>query len=162
MWQLRKIGGCRPQHKHLSGGAALTALVLTTGIAVGAEISGEVIGLDGSPLYRAPVCLKLNTETQDCLKLRFSDRKGKYSFKGLKEGGSYTVSIYLDKSASARKFETYKTYVWAPRSQSAELAHKNDAVALAPFVGKFNYSNYQRAIELTAVDSPNSGRSISR
>ncbi len=158
MWQLRKIGGCRPQRKHLCGGAAVTALALTSGIAVGAEISGEVIGLDGLPLYRAPVCLQLNTEAQDCLKLRFSDRKGKYSFKGLKAGGSYTVSIFLDKAASARKFETYKTYVWAPGSQSAELARKNDAVALTPFVGKFNYSNYQRAIELTAVDFPELGQ----
>ena len=154
MWQLtNKVGDQRqqkPRNLWIGGGA----LALVAGMAAGAEISGSVTGLDGAPLYRAPVCLQLATEAEECLKLRFSDRKGSYSFKGLKSGGSYTVSIYLDKSASARKFEAYKTYVWTPGLQTADLVRKNDAVVLAPFVGKFNYSNYQRAIELAAGDFP--------
>jgi hypothetical protein len=158
MWQLREVSSARPRPGVSLRWLGVPALALTAGVAAGAEISGVVTGLDGAPLYRAPVCLRLEADAQECLKLRFTDRKGEYSFKGLKTGDNYTVSIFLDKAASARKFEAYKTYVWTPGSQSTDLARKYDAVALAPFVGKFNYSNYQRAIQMTAADFPELGQ----
>ena len=154
MRQRTKQVGITLRQGKCCGRAAVAALALTSGIAAGAEIRGVVTDSGGVPLYRAPVCLQSGSGESGCSKLRFSDRKGKYSFKGLKAGGDYRVSIFLDKTASARKSETYKTYVWSPGSQAVELLRKNDAVALAPFIGKFNYSNFQRAIVFSAGDFP--------
>ena len=65
------------------------------------------------------------------------------------------MAIFLDKSASARKFETYRTYVWTPpATTTVAIERKNDSFVLEPFFGKFNYSNYQRAVELGAGDFP--------
>lgn len=153
MWRANVEAGNRSRSLCCSRWTAAAVLLLPT-LVVGAEITGAVIDINGAPLYRAPVCLSDAVGSGECVKLRLSDRNGQYSFNGLKAGDSYTVSIFLDRSASQRKSELYRTYTWSPLAQSAAIPGRNDVVVLAPFLGKFNYSNYQRAIELTASDFP--------
>ena len=130
----------------------MLALSTLAPMAVAAEINGKVTDAAGTPLYRAPLCLQIAAGSPGCIKRRFSDRKGEYAFNGLKTG-QYTVSIVTDKSPAARKLETYRTFVWSA-SQTAVIDSKNGSVLLSPFIGKFNYSNYQRVIELEAGNFP--------
>ena len=118
-----------------------------------ATIEGTVTGTDGEPLYKVPVCLKLGAADADCHRIRTTDQWGQYRFNGIKDG-DYTIEVFKDPSASGRRFETYRTYVWAPKNQSVSLAGKNASGTLDTFVGKFNFSNYQRAVTLTAADFP--------
>ena len=124
------------------------------GQAGAASIEGQVTDTAGKGLVKVPVCLKATSATESCAKTRYTDKRGGYSFKGLKTGGDYSVEILLDRSAAARKFESYRTYVWSPQAQHVSLVMKNGAIELAPFVGKFNFSNYQRSVRLTAADFP--------
>jgi hypothetical protein len=139
-----------------SRGAVFAAALLFSTfspLASSAELSGVVVDDAGAPLARAPVCLRETLEDPACLKLRFTDKKGGYSFNGLKRG-NYSLSIFSDRSAAARKFDEYKTYVWSPVQQSVSIAGDAKRVAGPDFIGKFNFSNYQRVIELTASDFP--------
>jgi hypothetical protein len=147
-----------------AGGAQATgatfrhAMGLTLGLACStawsAEIHGHVVDPTGAPLARAPVCLRAPPTASKCTKVRFSDRHGEYSFRGLKAGTEVAVEIFLDRSASARKFEQYATYVWSPRAQTASIVSKNDRVRVDRFTGKFNFSNFQRVVELSGTDFP--------
>lgn len=140
------------KHRVLSWAAVLSSSVIPT-LALAASISGTVVDSDGAPLYQVPVCLQESDQEQECIKLRFSDRQGKYSFNGLKVGGQYSLSIFYDKSAAARKFQAYRTYVWTP-SQVIAIENKRDAILLPAFEGTFGFSNFQRVIELVAADFP--------
>jgi hypothetical protein len=86
--------------------------------------------------------------------MRLTDKTGSYSFNGIKPGASYSLSVFTDKTAAARKFDEYRTYVWSPEERQVHIARKTDRVEVAPFIGKFNFSNFQRAIELSAADFP--------
>jgi hypothetical protein len=120
----------------------------------GAQIGGVVVTSTGAPLERAPVCLQASTDEGSCIKVRYTDRKGAYSFTGLKASTVYRLSIFSDKSAAARKFDEYKTYIFSPALQSVSVTKKNDRLTADPFEGKFNFSNYQRVIELVSADFP--------
>jgi hypothetical protein len=72
----------------------------------------------------------------------------------LKEGVSYQVSVYHDDTASGRRLQRYRSYVWAPLRQTAQPSSRQDTVALPAFTGKFNFSNFQREIALGAADFP--------
>lgn len=132
----------------------LGALILVQGGQISAAtIEGVVTSPAGEPLYKVPMCLKLDAADADCHRIRTTDQQGQYRFNGIKDG-NYTVEVFKDPSASGRRFETYRTYVWAPQSQVVSLAGKNASGTLDTFVGKFNFSNYQRAVTLTAADFP--------
>lgn len=131
---------------------ALSIIVAPASIA--ASIQGAVNNANGDPLTKVPICLKASSSSRDCVRLRRTDQRGKYQFNGLKAGQSYSVHIFQDTSASGRKFEQYKTYVWEPRSQPAAITAKNETLRLETFVGKFNFSNFQRVITLTSDDFP--------
>jgi hypothetical protein len=133
--------------------ASAVILAMAPMLTLSAEISGTVTDSAGAPLPKVPVCLQEAEVLQGCIKLRFSNRKGNYSFKGLKPGKSYSLSIFLDKSAAARKFEEYKTYVWTPR-QLVAIQNKRDVVTLPAFEGTFGFSNFQRVVELGVSDFP--------
>jgi hypothetical protein len=134
--------------------AGMIVLIVAPALAHGASITGAVVDSAGAPLYQVPVCLRdFDHEQRDCLKLRFSDRRGIYSFNGLKAGNRYSLSIFYDKSANARKFQEYTTYVWTP-SQSVAITDKKDSIVLPAFQGTFGFSNFQRVIELSASDFP--------
>lgn len=139
--------------KQLWRWASTLLLSLSPALALGASIGGAVVDSAGAPLYQVPVCLRDSDQEQECTKLRFSDRNGNYSFKGLKVGSRYSLSIFYDKSAAARKFQAYRTYVWTP-AQSVTIENKRDAVLLPTFQGTFDFSNFQRVIELVAADFP--------
>jgi hypothetical protein len=134
------------------GAAALTFAVASG--AVASSISGSIRDSQGEPLAKVPVCLALMPEAQTCLKVKFSDRKGNYSFNSARPGTDYVISVYSDKSARARKFDAHKSYVWAPGTQRVTLVGKRDDADLPPFIGKFNFSNYQRVIALSEADFP--------
>lgn len=134
--------------------AGLLTLLVSPSATLAASVTGTVVDSGGEPLSQVPVCLReAELEQQDCLKLRFSDRRGNYSFNGLKAGKDYSLSIFYDKSATARKFQKYTTYVWTP-SQSVAITNKRDSVLLPAFQGTFGFSNFQRVIELSASDFP--------
>jgi len=126
----------------------------TAGAAGAATIAGEAVDSSGMALSRVPVCLKTLNDGEGCSRLRHTDRQGAYRFNGIKPGSDYSVEIFLDKSAAARKFDNYRTYVWSPAEQPVTVSNRADSVYLAPFVGKFNFSNYQRVVQLTATDFP--------
>lgn len=134
--------------------ALLGALIMArAGQLPAATIEGVVTDTSGEPLYKVPVCLKLDAADADCHRIRNTDQRGQYRFNGIKDG-SYAVEVFQDQSASGRRFETYRTYVWAPKIRTVSLAGKNTAETIDPFVGKFNFSNYQRVVTLTAADFP--------
>jgi len=136
-------------------GAIVTALLVAVAPAsIAASIKGAVINTNGNPLPKVPICLKASSSDRDCVRLRHTNQRGNYQFKGLKAGESYSVEVFKDSSASGRKFEQYKTYVWEPQGQPAEITAKNEAVRLETFVGKFNFSNFQRVLTLTSIDFP--------
>ncbi len=117
-----------------------------------ASFQGAVTDERGAPLPKVPICLSDLEEGRGCIKVQSTDRRGNYRFNGVKDGVSYRVSVFQDDSAAGRKFERYRTYVWAPGHQLAQPALKNETLNLAPFVGKFNFSNFQRGLVLTATD----------
>ena len=84
----------------------------------------------------------------------WTDKKGNYSFAGLKPGSDYMVVINGDRSAANRKNESYGNYVWEPAAQAAAINSMKDKVAVEDFVGKFNFSNFQRIVTLGATDFP--------
>lgn len=136
-------------------GAIVTALSLVAAPAtIASSIQGAVNNANGDPLPKVPICLKASSSRSQCVKLRSTDRRGNYQFNGLKPGNSYRVEILQNTSASGRKFEQYKSYVWEPQSQPAAIAAKNEALRLETIVGKFNFSNFQRVIRLTSDDFP--------
>jgi hypothetical protein len=133
-----------------------SALFLVFGIqpSVAATLGGIVASPDGQPLYRVPICLKTDTSESDCVRVRKTDRQGQYQFNGLKTNTSYTVEVFQDSSAAGRKFEEYRTYVWEPKAQGVATLQKSERLQLETFIGKFNFSNFQRVVTLTAADFP--------
>ncbi len=134
--------------------ACAPALSLFALSATAGSLTGTVTNEAGEPLAKVPVCLQSPEESQGCIKVRSSDRNGDYQFTGLKEAVTYRVTVFQDDSAAGRKFERYRTYVWEPRFQDIRLQRRNETLATAGFVGKFNFSNFQRGLTLTATDFP--------
>lgn len=132
------------------------ALILGFAIqtSVAATLGGTVTSPDGEPLYRVPICLKIDTSERDCVRVRKTNQRGEYQFNGLKTNTSYTVEVFQDSSAAGRKFEEYRTYVWEPQYQKVTNKLKNYSLQLETFVGKFNFSNFQRVVTLTSADFP--------
>jgi len=139
-----------------NGLAGLTALCLSlcAQLATGASIEGRATNVDGEPLYKVAVCLTQTGTTGKCDKVGWTDKKGNYSFAGLKSGSDYMVVINGDRSAANRKNESYGNYVWEPAAQAAAINAMKDKVAVEDFVGKFNFSNFQRIVTLDATDFP--------
>lgn len=135
-------------------GLALLLLFLCTQHAAAATIEGRAINDRGEPLQKVSMCLVESGTPDKCAKVRWTDKKGKYSFTGLRPGGSYTVLVNGNRSASSRKFESYSNYAWAPRSVTADISTRNERVDGGDFIGKFNFSNFQRIVSLGALDFP--------
>ena len=72
----------------------------------------------------------------------------------MKSGTDYIVSVNGDSAASNRKFERHANYAWEPREYRATINSKNERLAVEGFVGKFNFSNFQRIVSLRAADFP--------
>jgi len=118
------------------------------------SLMGTVVGDSGQPLYKVPMCLRLSGEDRKCSKIQSTDREGRYRFNGLKDGNVAHVAVFQDETAAGRKFDRYRTYVWSPAGQTAVSGDRKSSVNLTPFVGEFNFSNYQRSLKLTANDFP--------
>ena len=131
----------------------LLALAMTAPT-MAASLEGTVVNDAGDPLVKVPVCLRDAGEERRCTKIQSTDRNGRYRFNGLKDGEAFSVVVFQDDSAAGRKFERYRTYVWSPGEQRVSLTGKNATASLAPFVGEFNFSNYQRGLTLTGADFP--------
>jgi hypothetical protein len=137
----------------LTGLAAL-CLSLCAQLASGASIEGRATNVDGEPLYKVAICLAQAGTAGKCDKVRWTDKKGNYSFAGLKPGGDYTILVNGDRSAANRKNESYSNYVWEPTAHTAAINSLNEKVAVEDFVGKFNFSNFQRIVALGTADFP--------
>ena len=125
--------------------------------ALAASIEGTVESATGEPLDKVPVCLRVTGDDRHCSKIQSTDRNGRYRFNGVKDDSDYAVVIFQDDSATGRRFERYRTYVWTPLAQPVSLASRNASIELAPFRGKFNFSNFQRSLTLTSSDFPELG-----
>jgi hypothetical protein len=146
---------CLSQASRTTSAVALAvAALLFTQLANAASIQGEVRHQDtDGPLVKVPVCLAPASTPTDCLRVRWTDKKGKYFFSGLHAGQDYEVIVNGDTSASNRKFEAYANYVWTKQKHTVAIRSKSDKIQ-AHFTGKFNFSNFQRIINLTAADFP--------
>ena len=133
---------------------ALCGLIGISCTALAASIDGAVTGATGEPLERVPVCLALSSSPDSCEKLRWTDRQGSYSFNGVKAGGDYLVRVFSDRTPAGRRSEAYTTYVWSPAEQPVVIDSRSEKLRLEAFVGKFNFSNFQRILTLTAADFP--------
>jgi hypothetical protein len=149
---------CLPQaFRTISAVALAVAALLFTQLANAASVQGDVRHQDtDEPLVKVPVCLAPASTPTDCLRVRWTDKKGEYSFSGLQEGAVYTVIVNGDSSAANRKFEAYANYAWSNKAQNVAILSKRDKHEVK-FKGKFNFSNFQRIINLTAADFPELG-----
>ena len=86
--------------------------------------------------------------------MRWTDKRGAYTFNGLKSGIDYIVTVNGDSAVSNRKFEQHANYAWQPREHRATINSKNEKLTVEGFVGKFNFSNFQRIVSLRAADFP--------
>jgi hypothetical protein len=133
--------------------AALTLLVFAQA-ASSASISGRATNSQGERLTKVSICLSRAVTPQLCDKVHWTNKKGGYSFSGLKPGISYIVSVNGDTSAANRKFEQHANYAWQPSEHRVTINSKKDKRTVEDFVGKFNFSNFQRIVKLTATDFP--------
>ena len=130
------------------------ALLIASQAASSASISGNTADAGGVALTKVSVCLALASTPEVCERVRWTDKKGKYTFSGLKAGIDYIVTVNGDSSVSNRKFEQHANYAWQPRKHTVTISRKNEKRTVEGFVGKFNFSNFQRIINLSAADFP--------
>jgi hypothetical protein len=123
-------------HSKLLPTLSALALLLFSRGASSASISGHAADTDGTALTKVSICLALASTPDICERVRWSDKKGNYTFNGLKSGIDYIVAVNGDSSVSNRKFE------------------QNEKLTVEGFVGKFNFSNFQRIVSLRAADFP--------
>lgn len=119
-----------------------------------AEITGRVVDDQGRALAYVPICLKHSGEGQDCLEIQFTDKKGDYRFRGRKLARKLIVEVHSDNRAATRRFNRFGNYSWVPTHQQAALTRRGEEIALAPFVGSFDFRNFQPTLLLTAEDFP--------
>lgn len=134
--------------------AVAIALLIASQAASSASISGNTADAGGAALTKVSVCLALASTPEVCERVRWTDKKGKYTFSGLKAGIDYIVTVNGDSSVSNRKFEQHANYAWQPRKHTVTINRKNEKSTVAAFVGKFNFSNFQRIVNLSAADFP--------
>lgn len=148
-----------PGQRGLYGGskrnlvAALT-LMLFAQAAGSASIAGRAMNTQGEPLAKVSICLAKAESPRVCEKVHWTNKKGSYSFSGLKQGNGYIVAVNRDGSAANRKFEQYANYAWQPGELPVSVESRNEKIRVESFVGKFNFSNFQRIVNLTAADFP--------
>jgi hypothetical protein len=134
--------------------AATLALLLCAQAANSASISGQAVDTDGAALTKVSICLALASTPSICERVRWTDKRGAYTFNGLKSGIDYIVTVNGDSAVSNRKFEQHANYAWQPREHRATINSKNEKLTVEGFVGKFNFSNFQRIVSLRAADFP--------
>lgn len=132
----------------------MLAWLLAPQAAMSASISGHTADDDGTALTKVSVCLAVSSAPDTCERVRWTDKKGNFTFNGLKAGVDYIVAVNGDSSISNRKFEQHANYAWQPRKHLVTLSAKNEKRAVGDFVGKFNFSNFQRVVSLGAEDFP--------
>lgn len=131
----------------------LTLLSLLSATAQAGTISGTVVDVDNVGLDKVKVCLAETVQPSVCVKTSQSNRHGNYKFNGIK-AGDYVVAVRSDRSASGRKADLYKSYVWGPVNQTVSLPDNKSDAALDPITGRFNFSSFQRSLLLTSADFP--------
>ena len=146
----------QPLHSgpHPSRACIAIGLLVFSQYAISASVTGRAVNADNNPLYKAAVCLAPAETPGRCAKTRATDRRGGYTFTGLKPGDVYTITINGDRSASNRKFQNFSNYAWEPRQQQISIQSRNEKLRVDDFVGTFNFSNYQRVVSLTLTDFP--------
>jgi len=133
--------------------SALAFFLFAQGVS-SASISGHAADTDGTALTKVSICLAQASTPDICERVRWSDKKGNYTFNGLKSGIDYIVAVNGDSSVSNRKFEQHANYAWQPRKHTVTINSKNEKRTVEDFVGKFNFSNFQRIVSLRAADFP--------
>jgi len=133
--------------------SALAFFLFAQGVS-SASISGHAADTDGTALTKVSICLALASTPDICERVRWTDKRGKYTFNGLKSGIDYIVTVNGDRSVSNRKFEQHANYAWQPRKHTVTINSKNEKRTVEGFVGKFNFSNFQRIVSLRAADFP--------
>jgi hypothetical protein len=154
----------KPRKKFLSQTSSTAAAIalaastlFVTPFSNAASIQGSASNEDtGAALIKVPVCLAPLSTPTNCTRIRWTDKKGQYSFSGLKAGDDYAVTVNGDTSARNRKFEAYANYAWTTQQYTVAIKSKSEKIQIH-FTGKFNFSNFQRIINLTAADFPELG-----
>jgi hypothetical protein len=106
----------------VSASALAASVLIFTSFSNAASIYGSARNEDtGAPLIKVPVCLAPLSTPTACSKIRWTDKKGKYSFSGLHANEDYAVIINGDTSAANRKFEAYANYVWTQQKYTLAI-----------------------------------------
>jgi hypothetical protein len=120
-----------------------------------AEIKGKVTDQQNTALPGVRICLSLpDAAPGDCIKTRFTNKKGGYSFNGISAGVNYTIKVLTDASLTARKADPYPEYAWEPTSHEVQPASRKDRVNGIDFMGSFSFSNFQAEFELSGTNFP--------
>lgn len=119
------------------------------------EIRGTVTNdaATPQPLHKILVCLQTPGQTGRCEKTRSTNKRGQYVFKNLE--GSYKVSISSGSSLATRKANPYPNYAWAPEHPGDDYqVIGRSTKTTVNFIGGFNFSNFQDALTISAIDMP--------
>ena len=101
-------------------------LLLCAQNANSASISGRAVDTDGVALTKVSICLSLASSPSTCERVRWTDKKGAYTFNGLKPGIDFILTVNGDSTVSNRKFEQHANYAWQPREHRATINSKNE------------------------------------
>jgi hypothetical protein len=122
---------------------------------IAGEIQGVITDEQGIGLKGVRVCLSVpDTAPGECAKARYSDKNGKYVFKGMDAAQPYTLRVLTGASLTARKADPYPKYAWEPVTHDVSLASRKDRAGDVDFVGSFNFSNFQAEFQLGGNDFP--------
>ncbi len=119
------------------------------------EIKGKITDAQGTELPGVRVCLSVTDAAPgECLKTRFTNKKGLYSFNGMDAGVPYTLKVLTEATLTARKADPYPNYAWGPVSHEVELTSRMERVSGLDFTGSFSFSNFQAELQLNGADFP--------
>jgi hypothetical protein len=108
------------------------------------------------PLKKVLVCLQSLGQISRCDKTRSTNKRGQYAFKSL--NGNYKVSISSGSSLASRKANPYPNYAWSPETAGSDTQIIGRSTqTTVNFVGGFNFSNFQDALTISALDMPELG-----
>jgi hypothetical protein len=136
---------------------AIASVLILYGLAESASaagVSGRVVDDEGRVLTNVPVCLKQTGPNRECLDIQLTDRDGEYRFRGRKLSREYAIEIFKDTRGATRQYNLFRNYSWKPTQQTAVLTQREGHVQLEPFVGQFDFRNFQHVVHLTASDFP--------
>jgi hypothetical protein len=112
-------------------------------------IAGIVNDGDGNPLDAVPICLDESSNSGSCARLSVTDSTGGYLFTDVVQNLPYRVTVDVSNDSNP-----YPNYAWAPLEHAVVVNAISGNADNLNFTGTFNFSNFQKQIQLTYNDFP--------